>query len=318
MFTLMDPRLPDSPANPLPNGLSDVCRRADSQLAGLLDGHQEIAAEFDVAAIAERVRVLWQKRGYKDAPEEMTVIWHNVREQFGIFAEGRLNQLLLYKLIATSETRISNAGLPQSVVREYIAAFSRILDKPRDAESFHHSSDSFLKDLGICTQLIVPAGYYVLETVMRINWHLLFAGGVAQFVRLSWLYLIRYRARGPFFLTHLHDDHKDTFTPEGRVRTFRIVAELMRSRSEYKAVVSTAWYYDPAMRQVSPHLTYLRALPEEHGGYFFQGRPKIHRGVFTSRTRTQLYREGRYVPRPYTLVWPRQSLVRWASGLRMA
>ncbi|MEX2123289.1 MAG: hypothetical protein WD795_05320 [Woeseia sp.] len=297
--------------------IADYCRQAQRRLDELVTDSSELAAWFDLAAVAESVCSLWQYRGYNNVPPEISAIWAQVHEQFGKKDAGLFNRMLLYKLISTSAPRLLKADLPQRIVHDYEEAFDRILRKLEMLPSPYSDPDDdvFLKDLGISAQTVFVAGYYVLNPGKRINRKLLFSGGLGQFLRFFWLSVLKYRRTGPFLLAHCHDDHKAKFTPEGRVETFKTIVEFLIRRPEYKAVVGSAWYYDPVLRSISPHLAYVRHLPEANGAYFFRGLPTMHNGVFTSKSRRRLFEDGKYVPRNYTMVWPRDRLISWAARL---
>jgi hypothetical protein len=299
--------------------LGDLCQRAESMLAELSESFPDIAANFDVDTVAERVSSEWKLRGYSDVPGSILTTWEQIHRQCGKDAVGQFNRMLLCKLIATSRERLAKAGLPPIIIREYAAGFDRVLNKSNERPNPYSDpfDDIFLKDLGISSQTMIPAGYYVMDITNGIARSLFFSGGLRQFLKLFWLYVVRYKRKGPFLFTHYHGDHKTKFTPEGRKEAFSIIAELLTKRTEVKAMVGAAWYYDPAMRSISPHLSYLRDLPEANGAQFFRGRPKFHPGALNSRTRRRLYEEGKYVPRPCTMVWPREELITWADDFQL-
>ena len=194
-------------------------------------------------------------------------------------------------------------------------ARQRVLDKVEDTSRTYDDSqdETFLKDLGVCSQTMIPAGYMVMDISNGMVRELFYSGGLSQFFRFFSLYVLRYRRRGPFLFTHYHGDHRDLFNPEGREKTFWTVAQLMERRTEFKAVIGTSWYLDPVVPEISPHLAYIRTLPGENGAVFFRNRPKVHYGALASRARRRLYEEGTYKPCPYTMVWPREQIIAWAN-----
>ena len=254
--------------------LAEHRRNAESTLIQLCDRSPEICGHFDVSSTAKSVSRLWRNRGYDAVPQSISMIWQQIRHQLGEDAVGQFNRMLLCELISTAERRISESHLPKSVIHEYVEAFGRILNKLDETPNVYSEpyDDTFLKDLGVCSQTMIPAGYCVMDITNRISREHFFSGGVHQFFKFSWLDVVQYHHSGPFLFVHYHADCKAKFTPEGREETYRIIAQLMASRAELKAVVGTAWYYDPVLRSVSPHLSYVRALPESNGAYFFQGR----------------------------------------------
>lgn len=280
----------------------------------------ELFADFDVSLVARHVATLWKFRGYDAVPKPVSETWRQIRQQFGAAGVSQFNQALLCELIATADDRLASENLPGCIVQEYVDAFARVLDKLEDGnEAYDDSNDeTFLKDLGICSQTMIPAGYLVMDISNGIVRELFYSGGLRQFFRFTFLYVIRYRRSGPFLFTHYHGDHREKFNPEGRAKTFWTIAQLMKRRAEFKAVVGTSWYLDPAVAKISPHLAYIRSLPGQNGAYFFRNKPKVHYGALASKTRRRLYDEGKYKPRPYTMVWPREKIIAWADQVALS
>jgi hypothetical protein len=84
-------------------------------------------------------------------------------------------------------------------------------------------------------------------------------------------------------------------------------------------VFGSAWFYDPALREISPRLAYLREVREAHGARNFRfgtGPDVVADALERSPTRRRLHAEGRYVPAAHYLVWLRADLLRWAAEHR--
>ena len=283
-----------------------------TRLRGLAPG---LFGNFDVSLVARHSATLWKFRGYDAVPHSVSETWRQIRQEFGADGLSQFNRALLCELIATADDRLANEDLPECILQEYADAFSRVLDKLEIASNTYDvtNEETFLKDLGVCSQTMIPAGYIVMDIANGMVRELLYSGGLRQFFRFFHLYVLRYRRKGPFLFTHYHGDHRELFNPEGRVKTFWTIAQLMKRRTEFKAVVGTSWYLDPAVSTISPHLAYIRTLPGQNGAVFFRNRPKVHYGALASRTRRRLYEEGKYTPCPYTMVWPREMIIAWAD-----
>jgi hypothetical protein len=68
------------------------------------------------------------------------------------------------------------------------------------------------------------------------------------------------------------------------------------------------------LASISPHLTYLREVPEDNGAaiFFVEADPQGRSGALTkSPTRQRLFQEGKYLPKIYMRVWPRQAMLDW-------
>jgi hypothetical protein len=85
----------------------------------------------------------------------------------------------------------------------------------------------------------------------------------------------------------------------------------MEWRPAFKAVIGNAWYYDPVVAKISPHLAYVQNYPVQHGASFFRGPPDRSGNALMSSRRQRMYDQGEYHPRKYLMVWTRDSLVDW-------
>lgn len=71
-----------------------------------------------------------------------------------------------------------------------------------------------------------------------------------------------------------------------------------------------SWFYDPALEEVSPRLSYLRKVPAENGAYVFYSNIDIDGGALaTSESRKKAYESGNYLPKSYSLMWPRRAML---------
>lgn len=76
-------------------------------------------------------------------------------------------------------------------------------------------------------------------------------------------------------------------------------------------------FYDPELAVVSPHLCYCRERLLERGAVMIRvGTSAFDIASATARspTRRKLYEAGEYVPVSYTLLWPRERLLKWDDG----
>ena len=93
--------------------------------------------------------------------------------------------------------------------------------------------------------------------------------GLAKRHPLAWSKCaIKVGLRGTLY--QMHTDSNDPllmadFNDEGWTRFFRRTAMLLQSNS-VMGVIGASWFYDPALREVSPRLTYLRSLILDNGG----------------------------------------------------
>ena len=72
---------------------------------------------------------------------------------------------------------------------------------------------------------------------------------------------------------------------------------MLYANPEVRGLIGSSWYLDPALKDISPELSYLQDLPENNGARIFPLNPsKSNNGALIgSVRRTRLHQEGKYV-----------------------
>jgi hypothetical protein len=136
----------------------------------------------------------------------------------------------------------------------------------------------------------------------------------------SWRYardLLLGREIGPWLRVHTEPRSLEDWNEAGWDEVYRQCARLLRSHPRLLGLAATAWFYDPQLAAISPHLGYCRERLLEHGALMMRvGTSDFDIASATARspTRRKLYEAGKYVPISYTLLWPRERLLRWDDG----
>ena len=102
------------------------------------------------------------------------------------------------------------------------------------------------------------------------------------------------------------------------METYENLADLLAANPFLLGVQSASWFLDPALVEVSPHLSHLREVPERCGAtILYAGEDDCdYSGAFaTSQTRRDLYTSGHYKPRFFTRIWPRKLLIQRSGRL---
>jgi len=233
------------------------------------------------------------------------------------------HRMLLLTLIPRALRLLPARHLPDDVFRLYLDNYERIMT---DIEStmeertlYRYPLSPFCKDLSLCTLRLIPAGVEKVN-LSRLPRRIFFTAGLRGGLDALRFVLFDQRGLRPYYEMHLHSqdlEAKSHFNPQGWMEFYVRIADLLRGDPEIKGVFGTAWFRDPALAAVSPHLTYLRTLMTDNGARIYSlGRCKkdgIVDATSTSRTRRSLYERGEYTPRNYLVVWPRQSLLAWAD-----
>lgn len=237
------------------------------------------------------------------------------RSGAGVAALKQLYRLLL----ETLPGRIAAERIPGSIVELLVAESDRIRGGLDTLEPtfFDPANDAYLKDLAILLLTLLPCGAEYVQVQAGIPRSLLWRAGVWQAIRGLGFFALRAGGFQPYLSLHMDVRFREEFNPEGWYRTYLRIADLLRARPDLKGVFGTAWFYDPAMVRVSPHLVYLRAEREAAGAMTFCYGPSesaLKNALARSDTRRRLHAEGAYTPKSHYIVWPRRDLIRWADA----
>lgn len=230
---------------------------------------------------------------------------------------------LLGELLALLPQRIASEALPESVVallRHDTWRIGTALNTEPDT-FYDTGNDAFLKDLAILLLNLLPCGAEYVQVRAGVPRSVLWRSGLMNVFRSLHFFVFRARGFAPYLSLHMDVRSRNAFNPEGWQSTYLRIADLLRLRPALKGVFGTAWFYDPAMAWVSPHLAYLREEREAAGAMTFRYGPSesaLRNALATSETRRRLYAEGRYLPMSYYIVWPRDELLRWADAQQPA
>jgi len=234
-----------------------------------------------------------------------------------------VNKLMMVELALTLPDRIRSLKLPPSVLACYPTAYKRMLDYIEEPSSpYERGADAFVKDLRLFSGLAVPAGTRIVD----LNGH------VGR--RAAMTYLRREPSLNA--LTHLspthglkpwatfHIDlrsmaglgHLTDFNEASWDCCYRIMADLLRSQPRLLGLVGTSWFFDPALKEFGPYLSFLHERPVERGAILVRQRTTdyaIEAATQASAKRRKLVEQGKYKPCLYTLIWPRKALLEWAE-----
>ena len=258
--------------------------------------------------------------GYAVLPVELLAAEQSVARQ-NPAAALTLNRSLCRNLLKEFTFTSADAywAFPQKFHFLYEQQLQRIRnllsDKPDSY--FTLENDSFRKDLAILCHRLIPCGAEFATPFSGIARSLLFKAGLRQAAKFSQA-IARCRGIKPFLELHMHPDFTSGFNPEGWIETYENLADFLVANPSFLGVQSTSWFLDPALAEISPHLSYLRQVPELCGAtILYAGEDDCnHSGAFlTSQTRRDLYASGHYIPRLFTRIWPRELLIQrsWRS-----
>jgi hypothetical protein len=230
----------------------------------------------------------------ESVPQELTAPW--------------LCALLIWHM-GRFEQRFEASALHPEFALYYGDHFHRILDQiAADPDFAELDSDSFRKDLWIARVVMVPA-------FAQCWWP--YAGLAARDVlragpKATANLFLRCGGRRPFLEGHTHDPVAKAYWNEaGWKEALRLAALALSAIPKARGVCGTAWFYDPAILEVTPRLGFAQQLQIDKGAFRFvigSNEAAIRNATATSADRRTRYLTGSYIPTDYAIVWPRKAL----------
>jgi len=227
---------------------------------------------------------------------------------------GLFNQYLLLTLLRDFDIKGSDFILSAVIKKKYEHELDRIESQLGEfGHNFYQlSNDKFLKDLSILSHRLIPMGAEFIVPYSGVPRTLILRQGFIQFCKGFWACIVCSGGFYPYLELHAHTLSMDEFNPEGWLQTYMNLAEFLEENSAFRGVVGSSWFLDPALDQISPHLLYLRKIPEENGAtilfncWDYDGKSGA---LDKSESRRRLFENKDYRPAVYTRVWPRKKLI---------
>ena len=241
-----------------------------------------------------------------------------IRVEHGRHILAEYQKLALLRCIDNAFERLRHADMPDCILRLFREWFERVVQdmSSNPDEYYDFGSDGFLKDLAVCCLRMIPiGGAWVVET-SGMSRKFLLTGGVRQFFEAVYFAVCRMKGLKPYYQIHTVDRYIHQFNAGERTKAYQRVASLLARHPDIKGLFAGSWFYDPALRTVSPRLHYIIELQLQHGARVFRlgtHQADIDLALLKSKTRQRLYQAGQYIPTAYLAVWPRRALIRWAE-----
>jgi hypothetical protein len=201
-------------------------------------------------------------------------------------------------------------GLDSEFALHYGDAFHRLIDQiGRDASFADLGKDSFLKDLWLARVVMIPAFAQLWWPHSGLSARDVLRGGPAAALHVFG----RCGGRRPFLEGHTHDPVARAYWNEaGWGEALRLAALALPALPQAKGAFGTAWFYDPAVKQVSPRIAFAQDLQVGRGGFRLRigsNEAAIANALATSAERRNRYKDGSYVPTDYAIIWSRRDLI---------
>ncbi len=124
---------------------------------------------------------------------------------------------------------------------------------------------------------------------------------------------LRCGGRAPFLEGHTHNPVAKAYWNEaGWGEALRLAALALPALPRARGVFGTAWFYDPAILEISPRIAFAQNLQVGHGAHRIMigsNADAIANATATSAERRNRYQDGRYLPTDYAIIWSRNDLI---------
>ncbi len=216
--------------------------------------------------------------------------------------------LLLWHMERFDEA-FARSKLHPEFALHYTDTFHRLLDQIGESSSFADlGSDSFLKDLWLARLVMIPAFAQVWWPHAGISAKSVLRAGPGA---VSYVFF-RCGGRQPFFEGHTHDPvAKAYWNEKGWGEALRLAALALPAYPRACGVFGTAWFYDPALKEVTPRLSFAQDLQVGRGAFRMRigsNDAAIANATATSSDRRARYQAGTYIPTDYAVIWSRRDL----------
>lgn len=256
---------------------------------------------------------------YRYTSPRLAAAFEQIEKEFGKRALAFYHRLAVTALMKESLREIKNKALPASVIALYREWFVRIFEDLSRLEDtyYDHSKDFFRRDLAVAALNLIPIGFLAEISGLELKKFLSCSPALVPARLLTIAAIGGWR---PFYYIHLEMRYlKKYFNPKGWNFNYRRIAELLEMNPRIKGIAGSSWFYDPKLQEISPHLAYIRKVPQAYGAHIFEieATEQTKRlATANSPLRMKLFLEGKYKPSQYILIWPRGGILRWARENR--
>ncbi|MFW5879440.1 MAG: hypothetical protein ACOCUV_01315 [bacterium] len=279
-----------------------------------LEKYESILSKYNIYHFESSLLDKNKKVIYSYKPEATSKLFTEVFKKEGKDIYIYLQKRFILDCILTSLDQYFSHLYTLSIQEEFIVFISRVLKFCESEEGWSkYNEDVYWKDLGTACQIIYPVHSGIVEIYSGLG----VRQGLSKNIYHSLNYmnmLMKLRGRRPFYQIHTHTPQIDKFNENGWKKSYLQVSEMLRKHENIKGVLRCSWFFDPCLKDISPHLMYLQNLPLKHGAKrFYVGPDKSRNALYNSKKRKKMYEDGKYIPKLYLLVWPRKEIIKWVT-----
>lgn len=208
--------------------------------------------------------------------------------------------------------------LPKSVMELYPENFEILKNCyiKNQIRECNIKNDFYCKDIRFVLGISIPCGAQDVDKIAKFSFLSCILSSLRSKRFYPMLWYLNHGAYGKWFRIHTDTRNLKDFNEDGWDRCYLRIVELLKRRKSIKGMVGTAWFYDPQIVKISPRLAYLQKNPIERGAFSFKhgiSKIDIERATSKSKTRKRLYKEKKYIPVSYSILWHRKDMIEWAK-----
>lgn len=241
----------------------------------------------------------------------------------GVPAEGAsvneiaLERLVLLRAAHAAADRVPSLPVDRAVQRLFYDEFRLYAEpKPRQRPLLALGTASFRAACELVALVRFPAGQYHWD-VSGLSRRMLLDVAPRDLPRVLALLAFRMRGVAPTFFPHVNAFRRNPFVwiEAESNQAFHRMARALALQPHVRGLVTRAWFHDPDLGAVSPHLAWTNRIFLENGGLATANGPADDDPDVRANNaaRRQAVAEGRYRPRYGLVLWPRAAMLDWAA-----
>jgi hypothetical protein len=303
-------------------GNESLVGKADAALRKLHEKSPELSrvlADMPVEAALSAFARYDVHAGYNQLGLDLSKLCSGLIGRYGEPLTLRYGLAMLATLIGEHDRRWRESALDAQLEPCFIDSFHRILTAVArgGARSLMPDTDAFAKELAICLYRLIPAGGQLIDPGCAVPRRL-----VARRPTLETLAAARYmifNAGGfaPFAAFHSNLFQRHWFTPSGWEYSFQCMPAVFRSFPALKGLTGSSWFFDPALRDISPELNFVREIPRRWGAVFVPVKPENSAtadALLLSPKRRELFEAGKYIPQIHAFLVSKRDILGHAAA----
>ncbi len=298
----------------------------EARCAGVLASPEFVAVRESAAALGlgpSRLRELAALTARQGMPPEAWDPLAEACERQGISPGAHVpERYLLLSIGVETLGAVSGLPVPGEVKERLLDQFRYVCAPDRETERLLNPRDYGFR--AMCKFMLLerfPAGQSDWE-ISGFPRSFLTKMPLPDVPRALWCVFGRAGGRRPFFESHTAFRRElPIITGDEERKAFRLMAEAMKQQPEVRGYLGSAWFMDPSLEAVSPHLGWLAAWYREcvdFGALWTTlGDASPDAGFLVGdRRRRRLYEAGQWKPLQGLIVWARSDMLRWLDWQR--